>query len=136
MFIILTDVVSLPLGKFFRLEFLAYLHAVLLLEYFGSHNLVSEFQVNRHVQVRHRMEWQTIYDDRERKEKEEREREELLKESEKEEQKNINEGNLDGNDPVEVKPESEIELDTSEEPIITDELAVSESVDFVKISIG
>ena len=34
-------------------------------------NLVSEFQVNRHVQVRHRMEWQTIYDDRERKEKEE-----------------------------------------------------------------
>ena len=34
-------------------------------------NLVSEFQVNRHVQVRHRMEWQTIYDERERKEKEE-----------------------------------------------------------------
>ena len=34
-------------------------------------NLVSEFQVTRHVQVRHRMEWQTIYDDRERKEKEE-----------------------------------------------------------------
>jgi ribonuclease E len=60
------------------------------------------------------------------KEEEEREREELLKEGEKEEQKNINEGNLDGNDPVEVKPESEIELDTSEEPI-TDELAVSES---------
>jgi len=44
-FIILTDVVSLPLGKFFRLEFLAYLHAVLLLEYFGSHDLVSEFQL-------------------------------------------------------------------------------------------
>ena len=34
-------------------------------------NLVSEFQVTRHVQVRHRMEWQTISDDRERKEKEE-----------------------------------------------------------------
>ena len=34
-------------------------------------NLVSEFQVNRHVQIRHRMEWQTIYDERERKEKEE-----------------------------------------------------------------
>ena len=60
------------------------------------------------------------------KEEEEREREELLKESEKEEQKNINEGNLDGNDPVEIKPESEIELNSSEEPI-TDELAVSES---------
>jgi len=61
------------------------------------------------------------------KEEEEREREALLKEGEKEEQKNINEGNLDGNDPVEVKPESEIELDTSEEATITDELAVSES---------
>jgi len=34
-------------------------------------NLISEFQVNRHVQIRHRMEWQTIYEDRERKEKEE-----------------------------------------------------------------
>ena len=34
-------------------------------------NLISEFQVNRHVQIRHRMEWQTIYDERERKEKEE-----------------------------------------------------------------
>ena len=34
-------------------------------------NLVSEFHVNRHVQVRHRQEWQTIYEDRERKEKEE-----------------------------------------------------------------
>ena len=39
------------------------------------------------------------------KEEEEREREELLKESEKEEQKNINEGNLEANDPVEIKPE-------------------------------
>ena len=60
------------------------------------------------------------------KEEEEREREELLKESEKEEQKNINEGNLDGNDPVEIKPESEIELDISEELIITDEEILSE----------
>ena len=34
-------------------------------------NLISEFQVNRHAQIRHRMEWQTIYDERERKEKEE-----------------------------------------------------------------
>ena len=49
------------------------------------------------------------------KEEEEKEREELLKESEKEEQKNINEGNLDGNDPVEVKPELEIELNISDE---------------------
>jgi ribonuclease E len=61
------------------------------------------------------------------KEEEEREREELLKESEKEEQKNINEGNLDGEDPVEIKPESEIELNTSEELIITDELSVNEN---------
>tara|TARA_R100000315_G_C5233548_1_gene144626 strand:+ start:2316 stop:2999 length:684 start_codon:yes stop_codon:yes gene_type:complete len=34
-------------------------------------NLISEFQVNRHVQIRHRMEWQTIYEERERREKEE-----------------------------------------------------------------
>jgi ribonuclease E len=45
------------------------------------------------------------------KEEEERAREELLKESELEEQKNINEGNLDVNDPVEVKPESQLEND-------------------------
>ena len=45
------------------------------------------------------------------KEEEERDREELLKESELEEQKNINEGNLDINDPVEIKPESELEND-------------------------
>ena len=45
------------------------------------------------------------------KEEEERVREELLKEGELEEQKNINEGNLDINDPVEVKPESELESD-------------------------
>jgi ribonuclease E len=51
------------------------------------------------------------------KEEEEKAREELLKESELEEQKNINEGNLDVNDPVEVKPESELEGDdqTTEE---------------------
>jgi ribonuclease E len=63
------------------------------------------------------------------KEEEEREREELLKEGEKEEQKNINEGNLNSNDPVEIKPESEIELNTSEESIATDELALSEGDD-------
>jgi len=60
------------------------------------------------------------------KEEEEKDREELLKESEKEEQKNINEGNLDGNDPVEIKPELEVELNSSEELIVTDELIVSE----------
>jgi ribonuclease E len=64
------------------------------------------------------------------KEDEEREREELLKESEKEEQKNINEGNLDGNDPVEIIPESEIALNTlEEESIKIDESALSESTD-------
>ena len=60
------------------------------------------------------------------KEEEEEEREKLLKESEKEEQKNINEGNLDGNDPVAIKPESEIELNISEESITTDESLVNE----------
>jgi ribonuclease E len=64
------------------------------------------------------------------KEEEEREREELLKESEKEEQKNINEGNLDGNDPVEIIPESEIVLNRPEEESIKiDESALSESTD-------
>ena len=43
------------------------------------------------------------------KEEEEKAREELLKKSELEEQKNINEGNLDINDQVEVKLESEFE---------------------------
>ena len=60
------------------------------------------------------------------KEEEEREREELLKESEKEEQKNINEGNLDGNDPVEINPESEIEINLSEKSIIADEAKLIE----------
>jgi ribonuclease E len=59
------------------------------------------------------------------KEEEEREREELLKEGEKEEQKHINEGKLDANDPVEVKPESEIELNIAEELVIPDELATN-----------
>ena len=43
------------------------------------------------------------------KEEEERAREELQKESEKEEEKDITEGNLDVNDPVEVKFQPEIE---------------------------
>ena len=63
------------------------------------------------------------------KEEEEREREELLKESEKEEQKNINEGNLNVNDPVEIKPESEIELNVDEETIKNDELISNKDSD-------
>ena len=55
------------------------------------------------------------------KEEEEREREELLKESEKEEQKNINEGNLDINDQVEAQPVLDIELNTSEELVASEE---------------
>ena len=49
------------------------------------------------------------------KEEEEKEREELLRESKKEEEKNINEGNLDVNDPVEIQPESEMELNPSQD---------------------
>jgi len=63
------------------------------------------------------------------KEEEERAREELLKESKKEEQKNINEGNLDANDPVGIKPELEIELNSPEESISTDESLINESID-------
>ena len=55
------------------------------------------------------------------KEEEEKEREELLKESENEEQKNINEGNLDGNDPVEIKPELEVELSITEDATVASE---------------
>ena len=62
------------------------------------------------------------------KEEEEKEREELLKEGEKEEQKDISEGNLSANDPVEIKPESEIELNASEESVILDE-PTSEVID-------
>ena len=62
------------------------------------------------------------------KEEEERVREELLKESEKEEQKHINEGNLDGNDPVAIKAESEVELNTPEELISSEESILSEDV--------
>ena len=50
------------------------------------------------------------------KEEEEKAREELQKKSAKEEEKNINEGVLDINDPVEVKPELDLELNTTEEP--------------------
>ncbi|MDA9158238.1 Rne/Rng family ribonuclease [Candidatus Pelagibacter sp.] len=62
------------------------------------------------------------------KEEEEREREELLKESEKEEQKNINEGNLDINDPVEAQPVLDLELNTSEESVISQEATIDGGV--------
>ena len=62
------------------------------------------------------------------KEEEEREREELLKESEKEEQKNINEGNLDINDPVEAQPVLDLELNTSEELVVSEETTIDGSV--------
>ena len=62
------------------------------------------------------------------KEEEEREREELLKESEKEEQKNINEGNLDINDPVEAQPVLDLELNTSEELVVSEEATIDEGV--------
>jgi ribonuclease E len=62
------------------------------------------------------------------KEEEEKAREELQKESEKEEEKNINEGNLDLNDPVEIKPESEIEMLTSDEPTINEMITEESSV--------
>ena len=60
------------------------------------------------------------------KEEEEKAREALQKESEKEEEKNINEGNLDINDPVEVKSELEIELNSSED-VVNEELLTNEA---------
>ena len=62
------------------------------------------------------------------KEEEEAAREELLEKSEKEEQKNINEGNLDINDPVEVQPISEIELNSLEELAISSEMQTEEDI--------
>ena len=62
------------------------------------------------------------------KEEEERDREELLRESEKEEQKNINEGILDINDPVEAQSISEIDLNSSEELVIPSEIQTEENI--------
>jgi len=60
------------------------------------------------------------------KEEEEKVRIELQREGEKEEEKNITEGNLDINDPVEIKPESDIEIfapnSQSNDGIIVDEI--------------
>ena len=64
------------------------------------------------------------------KEEEEKTREDLLKKAEKEEEKNITEGNLDINDPVEIKPESEIELTPSE--IVTSEDETETNTKFTK----
>jgi ribonuclease E len=60
------------------------------------------------------------------KEEEERDRENLQRKSEKEEEKNINEGNLDINDPVEIKTDEELDLKKSEE--LNDENETSEIV--------
>ena len=60
------------------------------------------------------------------KEEEEKDREELKKESEKEEEKNITAGNLDINDPVEVKPDSDIDTSTSVSQL-GDEISVDEN---------
>jgi len=60
------------------------------------------------------------------KEEEEKVRIELQREGEKEEEKNITEGNLDINDPVEIKPESDMEISAtnsqSNEEIIVNEI--------------
>ncbi|MDB4157453.1 Rne/Rng family ribonuclease [Candidatus Pelagibacter sp.] len=63
------------------------------------------------------------------KEEEERAREELQKESVIEEEKDIKEGNLDINDPVEIKSKSEMELNSTEELMIADESIVSENAE-------
>ena len=61
------------------------------------------------------------------KEEEEKQRENLLRESEKEEQKNINEGNLDVNDPVEVESETSLEPNPIDELTAEDQLASNEN---------
>jgi ribonuclease E len=60
------------------------------------------------------------------KKEEEREREELLRKSETEEQNNINDGNLNINDPVEIKPELEIKIDSSEDSMLKNEVELSQ----------
>jgi ribonuclease E len=64
------------------------------------------------------------------KEEEEKARIELQREGEKEEEKNITEGNLDVNDPVEIKPESDMEISApnsqSNDEIIVNEITSQE----------
>ena len=66
------------------------------------------------------------------KEEEQRAREELQKASEKEEEKNITEGNLDINDPVEVKPELEIEQSSSEPLLVNEDISKEILADEIK----
>ena len=61
------------------------------------------------------------------KEQEEKDREDLQKESEKEEEKNITDGNLDINDPVDVKPETDIDITTSNS-LSNDETIIGENL--------
>ena len=68
------------------------------------------------------------------KEEEEKAREELQKKSEIEEEKNINEGNLDINDPVEVKPNTEMDLNLSEDLQGGDNLISENSVKVTEIT--
>ena len=63
------------------------------------------------------------------KEEEEKLREELQKKSEKEEEKNISEGNLDVNDPVEIK--SELETNLLDEVSIEEEKKDSDTADII-----
>ena len=67
------------------------------------------------------------------KEEEEKEREELQKKSEKEEEKNITEGNLDINDPVEIKAESDIEITTSETQLDNEKILEENSSQEIQI---
>jgi len=66
------------------------------------------------------------------KEEEEQAREDLQKKSEIEEEKNITEGNLDINDPVAVKPEIDLELNSTEETVegevLTNEISTEENL--------
>ncbi|MDA9071755.1 Rne/Rng family ribonuclease [Candidatus Pelagibacter sp.] len=66
------------------------------------------------------------------KEEEEQAREDLQKKSEIEEEKNITEGNLDINDPVAVKPEIDVELnstqETAEGEVLTNEISTDENL--------
>ena len=66
------------------------------------------------------------------KEEEEKVREELQKESEKEEEKDITEGNLDINDPVEVKIQPEIDTSTLETPLENGVNSIENSTSEVK----
>ena len=60
------------------------------------------------------------------KEEEKREREDLQKKSEKEEEKNITDGNLDINDPVNIKPESDTNIVDSNSQL-DDEIIIDEN---------